>query len=351
MSAPPQTRKHGAGDPGGARRAEEGDRPPPTSTGRPPWPSAERRRPASRTKAGIAAVIRVSMKPRRDRVDRDPARRELAGALANVAGDARPSRRRTSSAPALPAIPATDARQTIRAPVAQQAAVEQRLIDAQRRRQVDAERAVPLLRRHSGQRLVAGDARVVHDHVHAAVAAPQVRGDRRRRALVGDVDAPGARRRSACATCGRARVVGGAIEADHVRALLGQSRGDRLADAARRAGHQRHLSFERPHEGRLGRAGDRAVIAMGCAGDERRARRQQEAQHRLQARFRAGATPRRARRSRRAGRSPWRGCARIRPARPGPRPPRRRRRPRRGRPSTTTRPQRAAMATSGWKKS
>ena len=61
-SAPPQTRSVLPGmpwAPGLARKVRAWA----TSSGRPPWPSAERRRPASRIRSGMAAVMRVSMKP------------------------------------------------------------------------------------------------------------------------------------------------------------------------------------------------------------------------------------------------------------------------------------------------
>ena len=65
--------------------------------------------------SGMAAVSRVSMKPGRDRVDRDAARRELRRRSRDEADDAGLGRRVVGLAH-VAAMPATDDRQTMRPP-------------------------------------------------------------------------------------------------------------------------------------------------------------------------------------------------------------------------------------------
>ena len=144
-----------------------------TSTGRPPWASEFIRRPASRMASGIAAVMRVSMKPGAtalivacagssgasvlDHADHARLGRRVVR-LAAVAGD--PADRGDAHDPAA-------------------VATEQRRVDPLVALEVDGEHRVPPVLAHAGERAVAGDAGVVDDDVDAALGEHRAGAARR----------------------------------------------------------------------------------------------------------------------------------------------------------------------------
>src|SRR5699024_10402800 len=148
---------------------------------------------------------------------------------------------------------------------------------------IDGDDRVPAARVHPGERLVAGDAGVVHEHVHhALVAVLDVRGQ--------DVGGVGGghveRERGAPDGVGglRERLPGGGdVAADHVRAVTGQYGRDLGADAACRTGDHGDLALERRRPGGGGR-GAAGTDLDDLGVDVGRPARQEEAQRGLEAR-------------------------------------------------------------------
>jgi hypothetical protein len=97
---------------------------------------------------------------------------------------------------------------------------------------------------HPGDRLVAGDAGVVHQDVQVPVPAADVAGQPGRRVRCGEVELV---RRTADVVGDRGERVagGGHVERHDVRAVAGQYPRDGRADAPGRAGDQGDLAVER----------------------------------------------------------------------------------------------------------
>ena len=119
-----------------------------------------------------------------------------------------------------------------------------RLRDQKGAREIDGDRAVPFRELDVEERRVAADAGIVDEDVEPPVAGDDRLDHRRHRRLVGDVDAE---RQSLGVPERRQGVARAALVdvGDHRnRALGGQGLGDREADAARPARHQRDLALQ-----------------------------------------------------------------------------------------------------------
>ena len=149
----------------------------------------------------------------------------------------------------------------------------------------------PSARAHLAERLVAGDAGVVHDDVDPAVRLPGCAGDRFRRVCGAATSIEQHRTAELRATWLSGPSCRRTIEADHVRALVGEPARGRLADAARGAGDQRDLALEGVRESRRPVGPSRLRHAQRLAGHERRLGRQHEAQHAARAALRRRARP------------------------------------------------------------
>src|SRR5690606_5266217 len=125
----------------------------------------------------------------------------------------------------------------------QGALFKQRMVDAFFRRQVDVDGHLPPVFRHIGQGFVAGDTGVVDDDVTATHGFQLVgnllrcvgRGNIPQQHLAADL------RHYALQICfGRRN-----IQPQYFGAIPGQGAGNGFANAARRTGHQRHLTGQR----------------------------------------------------------------------------------------------------------
>ena len=105
------------------------------------------------------------------------------------------------------------------------------LVDEERALEIDVEHAVPVVGVDQVHGSAAGDARVVHDDVEAAVLGDDGVDQRADRRFVAHVE--------------RAHAVSlGDVGADDDRAFLGEPLGGREAEPRRRAGDQRDLAVD-----------------------------------------------------------------------------------------------------------